>query len=363
MLFDADGHYSPKFAYDQMTGEYAHLRPRMVTDACGTTMLFGGTNHPKVAHSFNEVQTCDIDRRLEDLDRLGIDMQVLFPNHSGLYYGLKDVKAAAALCRNHNDGVAEQEKLGRFIAPAMVPFQDCDESIAELHRVVKEHGLRSLVISPNIDGQNIDRLDMWDFYAEVERLGVSILFHGDADSRLLGYERMDKYRLLTCLGFPFDYMVAIACLIYSGILDRFPNLKILFAEGGVSFLPFLEDRLEDTMETFNAPWARDNFAIRDRPNNKRPPKEYFDRFHHVIGLDESLLELVLERYGIDKFMVGTDYPHPDAHMNAAKAVDELSSISREAHEAITWGNAQQFFGLPDSVETGKPLEPLAAVGE
>lgn len=363
MLFDADGHYSPKFAYDRMMGEYAHLRPRIVTDACGTTLLFGSTNHPKVAHSFNEAQTCDIDRRLEDLDRLGIDMQVLFPNHSGLYYGLEDVKAAAALCRNHNDGIAEQEKLGRFIAPAMVPFQDCDESIAELHRVVKQHGLRSLVISPNIDGQNIDRLDMWDFYAEVERLGVSILFHGDADSRLLGYERMDKYRLLTCLGFPFDYMVAIACLIYSGILDRFPNLKMLFAEGGVSFLPFLEDRLEDTMETFNAPWARDNFAIRSRPNNTRPPKEYFERFHHVIGLDESLLELVLERYGIDKFMVGTDYPHPDAHINAAKAVEELSSISREAHEAITWGNAQRFFDLPDSIETGKPLEPVAAVGE
>ena len=68
MLFDADGHYSPKFTYDRMTGEYAHLRPRMVTDACGTTLLFGGTNHPKVAHSFNEAQTCDIDRRLEDPD-------------------------------------------------------------------------------------------------------------------------------------------------------------------------------------------------------------------------------------------------------------------------------------------------------
>ena len=86
-------------------------------------------------------------------------------------------------------------------------------------------------------------------------------------------------------------------------------------------------------------------------------------FHHVISLDESLLELVVERYGIDKFMVGTDYPHPDAHMNAAKAVEELSSISQEALEAITWGNAQRFFDLPDSVATGKPLEPMAAVGE
>ncbi len=363
MLFDADGHFSPKFAYDAMTGEYAHLRPRIITDACGTTLLFGGRTHPKVAHSFNEAQTCDVDRRLADLGKLGIDMQVLFPNHSGLYYGLDDAKAAAALCRNHNDAMAEMEKLGRFIGPAMVPFQDADESIRELNRVVDELGLRALVISPNIDGHNIDRLDVWDFYAEVERLGVRILFHGDADSRLLGYERMDRYRLLTCLGFPFDYMMAIACLIYSGILDRFPDLQILFAEGGVSFLPFLEDRLDDTMETFNAPWARDNFAIRGRPNNKHAPREYLDRFHHVIGLDESLLEFVLERYGVDKFLIGTDYPHPDAHMNVAKAVDGLSSISDETRHALTWGNAQRFFGLPEKIATGQPLAPVAAAGE
>jgi aminocarboxymuconate-semialdehyde decarboxylase len=155
-------------------------------------------------------------------------------------------------------------------------------------------------------------------------------------------------------------MIAIACLIYSGILDRFPDLKILFAEGGVSFLPFLEDRLEDTMETFNAPWARDNFAIRSRPNNKHAPTEYFERFHHVIGLDESLLDFVLDRYGVDKFLIGTDYPHPDAHMNVAKAVDGLTSISDETRHALTWGNAQRFFGLPDNVATG---QPLAAAGE
>ena len=354
MLFDADGHYCPKFAYDRMEGEYAHLRPRIVTDAAGSTLHFQGQNHPSVAHSFNEAQTCDVDRRIADLDRLGIDMQVLYPQHSGLYDTLDDPKAAAALCRNHNDGVAELERLGRFIAPAMIPIQHPDEAIAEVQRVVKEHGLRAVVISPNVNGANIDRIDLWDLYAEIEHLNVAILFHADADSRILGYQRMEKYRLPTCLGFPFDYMMAIACLIYSGLLDRFPKLKIMFAEGGVSYLPFLEDRLEDTVETFNAPWARDNFAIRGRPANKRSPREYFDRFHHVIGLDESLVEFVLERYGIDKFMIGTDYPHPDAHVNVKRTVEDLSSMSPETMEALTWSNAERFFDLKHRASARRP---------
>ena len=145
------------------------------------------------------------------------------------------------------------------------------------------------------------------------------------------------------------------------MLDRFPKLKILFAEGGVSYLPFLEDRLMDTVETFRSPLAHDNFAIRGRPANQRPPKEYFDRFHHVIGLDESLMEFVIARYGADKFMIGTDYPHPDAHMNVAKHVDELSSVPRETLEMITWKNAARFFGVAAPRQAAK--RPKAAAAE
>ena len=347
MIFDVDAHFSPKSAHEAMQGEFRHLRPRYVTDGTGMTLWFNGRIHPRVAHSFPEAQTCDFDRRMTDIGRLGIDYQLLFPNHSGLYYEVDDPKAAAALCQNHNDGMAEVEKKskGRLIGTAMVPLQFADEAIAELQRVVKVHGMRAVVISPNIDGRNIDDFRLWDFYAEVERLGVRICFHGDADSRLLGWERMDRWRLYVCLGFPFDYIMAITTMIYSGMLDRFPNLKILFAEGGVSYLPFLEDRLQDTVETFASPLARENFAIRGRPANKRAPREYFDRFHHVIGLDESLMSFVVERYGAERFMIGTDYPHPDAHMNVAKHVQELSTVSKDTLEKITWKNAANFFGV------------------
>jgi aminocarboxymuconate-semialdehyde decarboxylase len=347
MIFDVDAHFMPKFAYDRMAGEFRHLRPRIVTDGVGTAMYFNGRKHPRVAHSFPQEQTCDVDRRLHDLDQLGIDWQLLFPSHSGLYQEIDDPKAAAALCQNHNDGMAEVERRskGRIIGTAMMPLQFADEAIAELERVVTQHGMRAVVICPNVDGRNIDDLPLWDFYAEAERLGVRICFHGDADSKILGWERMERWRLYVCLGFPFDYMMAITTLVYSGLLDRFPKLQFLFAEGGVGYLPFLEDRLMDTVETFKAPRAYNNFAIRSRPANKRPPKEYFDRFHHVIGLEEELMGLVIERYGADKFMIGTDYPHPDAHMHVAKHVQELSSVPKETLEAITWKNAARFFGV------------------
>ena len=347
MIFDVDAHFSPKFAYDRLTGPYRHLRPRHIRDGAGTTMYFNGRNHPGVSHSFPEDQTCDFDRRMTELDRFNIDWQLLFPSHSGLFQEIDDPSAAAALCQAHNDGMAEIEKRsgGRLISTAVMPLHFADEAIAELQRVVNVHGMRAIVICPNVDGRNIDDIRLWDFYAEAERLGVALCFHGDADSKHLGWQRMERWRLHVCLGFPFDYMIAITELIYSGLLDRFPALKILFAEGGVSYLPFLEDRLMDTTDTFRSALARDNFAIRGRPMNERPPKEYFQRFHHVIGLEESLMKFVIDRYGADKFMLGTDHPHPDAHTNVAKHLEELSTVPKETLDMITWQNAARLFGV------------------
>ena len=131
MIFDVDAHFSPKFAHDRMAGPYRHLRPRQIHDGAGMTMYFNGRLHPRVAHSFPEAQTCDFARRMKDLDKLGIDWQLLFPNHSGLYYEIDDAGAAAALCQNHNDGMAEIEtkSQGRLIATAMMPLQFADEAV------------------------------------------------------------------------------------------------------------------------------------------------------------------------------------------------------------------------------------------
>lgn len=361
MIFDVDAHFSPKFAYDRMTGPYRHLRPRHIRDGAGMTMHFNGRNHPGVSHSFPEEQTCDFDRRMTELDRFGIDWQLLFPSHSGLFQEIDDPAAAAALCQAHNDGMAEveQRSAGRLISTAVMPMQFADEAIAELQRVVKVHGMRAVVICPNTDGKNIDGIQLWDFYAEVERLGVALCFHGDADSKHLGAERMERWRLHVCLGFPFDYMIAITELIYSGLLDRFPKLKILFAEGGVSYLPFLEDRLMDTTDTFRSALAHNNFAIRGRPMNKRPPKEYFELFHHVIGLEESLMKFVIDRYGADKFMIGTDHPHPDAHTNVAKHLEELATVPKATLDMITWQNAARFFAV--DAESRRRAEPKVKV--
>lgn len=361
MIFDADAHFMPKFAYDAMCGEFRQMRPRIVTDGVGTALYFNKRKHPRVAHSFPEEQLCVVERRLSDLRKLRIDWQLLFPSHSGLYQEIDDPKAAAALCQSHNNGMAEVERQsgGRLIGAAMLPLQFPDEAIAELQRVVDKLAMRAVVICPNIDGSNIDPLPLWDFYAEAERLGVRLCFHGDADSKILGWERMDRWRLYVCLGFPFDYMMAITTLIYSGLLDRFPNLRILFAEGGVGYLPFLEDRLMDTVETFKSSRAFNNFPIRGRPANKRPPKEYFEQLHHVIGLDEALMTVVIDRYGADKFMIGTDYPHPDAHMHVAKHVEELSSLPSDTLDAITWKNAARFFGV-DTVDARTQREKASA---
>lgn len=115
---------------------------------------------------------------------------------------------------------------------------------------MNELGLRAVELCPNINGKNVDELELWEFYAEAERLGVSLIFHGDATSKVPGHERMGKYWYPACLGFTFDYAMAITCLVFSGILDAFPNLKICFAEGGISYLPFLADRLEGTADAF-----------------------------------------------------------------------------------------------------------------
>jgi len=154
----------------------------------------------------------------ETFDRLGIDCQLLFPNHSGVYNEIADPGEARDLVRNHNDGMADAEHRsgGRLISTFCLPMQHPDEAIAELQRCVDTHTLRCAVICPNVDGGRIDELPLWDLFAEAERLGVVLAFHGDADTKQIGYERFDRWRLHNCLGFPFDYMHAMVCLIYSG---------------------------------------------------------------------------------------------------------------------------------------------------
>lgn len=362
MLFDADAHFMPKDAYDAMEGDFRHMRPLIRTDGCGSTIRFLGDNHPRVAYSFPVEASCDVDRRLKDVERLGINCQLLFPAHSGIYNNIADPGAARALVQNHNDGMAEVEKRsdGRLLSTFCLTMQHPDIAIEELQRCVNQHGMRCAVICPNVDGAPIDDLPLWDFYAEAERLGVVLAFHADADSKLVGHERFHRWRLFNCLGFPFDYMHAIVCMIYSGLLDRFPNLKLLFAEAGVSFLPFLEDRLEDTTETFKSPLAHNQFNIRGKPANKKDTGEYFHKFYHAVGLDESLLEMVINKYGVDKFLIGTDFPHPDAHMNVTQTVKKLSSISNEALEAITWTNAVKLFNLDERHGQEKVKQSVAA---
>lgn len=148
MLSDADSHFLPKEARDAMQGAHRHLRPRIIADDARATMRFLGRNHPRVAHSIPVELTCSTERRLQDVDRLGIDWQLLFPNRSGVYNEIADAGEARELVRSRNDGMTDAERRsgGRLISSFCLTMQHPDEAISELERRVGVNKLCCAVI-------------------------------------------------------------------------------------------------------------------------------------------------------------------------------------------------------------------------
>jgi aminocarboxymuconate-semialdehyde decarboxylase len=341
---DSDTHFTPLDAFAEVDAKYAEIGPRLVKLPEGRYRFVYPAREPFVPEHIkplrvkgHEPSDLEVPPRLEAMARDGFDLQVLIPNNAPFYYDV-DAEMGASVSRSFNRAISRVMRCypNKFIGVATAPLQDIKRAVAETEYAIKELGLHAVIIYQNVNGKDLDSEFLWPFFECVERLDVPLLVHGVDSGPLLGVERYARFNLDVCLGFPFEVFTAIASLIYSGTIDRFPRLRWGFFEVGVGFIPWLMDRLETTYDARPAA----------RANAKRRPKEYFTNFYFSLGADDSTLPDVVKRIGTSRLMIGSDYPHPDGtYPNTTSLLQTREGLTPHDIDNLLGGTAAEFFGL------------------
>jgi len=320
--------YSKKFIEACRRGDGERYGIRLIADAKGEALL-----RPDGVLFRLQAKRTDYRAQLSELATVGIETIVL-STLPYINFGACAEKTVVWACQQINNGFAEveQEFSGRIYGMAMAPLPYLRASVEELTRANKELGLRSVQILSNIEGRNLDDPEFLPFFERAEDLQITILIHPDVRVRR---ERMDDYYMQNLIGNPLETAVATASLIFGGVLERFPKLKIVLAHGG-GVAPSLIGR-----------W-RHGHAHRDEPKAKFTGsvdemfgKLYFD----TVIYDAHVLRFLVDTFGADHVLLGTDHSGDMSSWEDVPEIGKLDFLSAEEKRKILGGNAARLLGL------------------
>jgi aminocarboxymuconate-semialdehyde decarboxylase len=274
--------------------------------------------------------------RLTDYDGFGVRVQVLSTVPVMFAYGAAPAQTAdlAALLNDHLAGVVAGNPK-RFVGLGTVPLQDTELAIVELTRCIKELGLAGVQIGTHCEGVNLGDARLLPFFQAAEALGAAVFVH---PWEMLGGARLERYWFPWLIGMPTETTVAIASMIFGGVFEKCPRLRIAFAHGGGSFAGTF-GRLAHGFE------ARPDLVAAD---NSRHPREYLGRFWvDSLTHDPAMLKLLIGMVGAKRVALGSDYPFPlgEARPGAMIAAADLDAATRQA---LLHGAALEWLGLPQT---------------
>jgi aminocarboxymuconate-semialdehyde decarboxylase len=221
-----------------------------------------------------------------------------------------------------NDHIAElvDRYPKNYIGLATIPMQDTEAAIQELERA-KRIGLVGIQIGSNINDENLSEEKFFPIFEACARLGMAVMIH---PWQMMGFESMKKYWLPWLVGMPAETSRAACSLIFGGVLERLPDLRVCFSHAGGSFLPTL-GRIE---HGFN---CRPDLVAIDNPNN---PRTYLGKFWvDSITHDIDALEYILKMQGSKRVCLGSDYPFPLGDLEIGKFIED-SNLSLQVKEDI-----------------------------
>jgi len=274
----------------------------------------------------------DFDENIADLKAAGMDMSVLQPTQTMFFYWAES-SAAAELNRMVNEYTAREVRkhADHCFGLATIPLQDVNLAVSELTYAIKELGLKGVVIGSNVNGQGFDEQQFLPFFEKVEALDVPIFIHPFNPG---GIERVRKYYLANFLAYPLESAIAAAKLVFGGVLDRYPGLKICLSHAG-GVLPFLLGRLEHGQSV--RPEAQENC--------RHPFSHYLKNFYvDTITFRPDTLRFVLEIMPEGHVFMGTDYPYDMADTDPIGSV--AAAVADETQRANICGqNIAKVLGI------------------
>jgi aminocarboxymuconate-semialdehyde decarboxylase len=274
------------------------------------------------------------DERFAVMDEMGVDMQLISPAPPQIYYYLPvdvGVQAARAL----NDGIAEYvgKHKDRLVALGGVPMQDGNEAANELERGMKRLGFKGVEILTNVNGKELSDPEFAPFWKKVEELDALVLIH---PSGFTQPQRLARFYFNNVIGNPLDTTMALHYLIFDGVFERHPKLRVLAVHGG-GFLGAYSGRIDHA-------WGARSDAHGNLP---KPPTTYLRRnvYFDTVVFTPHQLEALVKTYGADRIVLGTDYPFdmlendPIGHINSVESFDDATRA------ALAGGNAKRLLGL------------------
>jgi len=312
--------WTEKFGY----GKFIHLEPNADGSA---NMMQGGNFFRRI------VENCwDESLRIKEYEQFNTQVQVVCTIPVMFSYWANPTDCAE-LSRFLNDHIAElvQQYPKHYIGLGTIPMQDTEEAIKELERI-KSIGLVGIQIGSNINDKNLSEDEFFPIFEACNRLGLAVMIH---PWQMMGFDSMKKYWLPWLVGMPAETSRAACSMIFGGVLERLPKLRVCFSHAGGSFLPTL-GRIE---HGFNC--RPDLVAIDNQVN----PREYVGKFWvDSITHDIDALKYILNMQGSKRVCLGSDYPFPLGDLEIGKFIEE-SDLSKTQIEDIFCNATLEWLGL------------------
>ncbi len=274
----------------------------------------------------------EFEPRLKNLDDMGIDMQVILPPPGQCYYTVpQDIAVKAA--QMVNDGIAEfcAKRPERLIPFATVPLSYGEEAAKELERVAKL-GFKGVQILTNIDGKEVSDPVAAPFWKKAEELGLLVVIHPNGFTH---GERFKRFYFNNVIGNPLETTIALHYLIFDRVLDRHPKLKILAVHGG-GYLGAYYGRIDHV-------WGARSDAHADLP--KHPTSYLKQVYFDTVVFSTGQLEALVNTFGPDHIVMGTDYPFDMAEYDPVGHVASIAAFDSDTVGKIVGGNTKRILGL------------------
>ena len=312
---------------------HAHATPQCFQRA----VLAGNTWHGMSrteGELFNPMNAWTPEQRLADMNSLGIDVQVVSTNVAFYKYD-QDLATTSAIARDCNNEVHQMtlDYPKRLAGLATLPMQDVPAAIAELERCVVQLGLKGAMINDHVNGRTFDAPEFLPFWKAAEQMGALLFIHQARPTVVA--QLTQRYHLPNTIGNLTDRAVTFASLVFGGVMDACPDLKICLAHGG-GYTCFGIGRMDRG-------WQVRSEA---RLHIQRPPSAYLRKFYYdCLTHSEAALRMVLDAVGADRVVLGTDWPADMRIDWPVSWILGLASLTQEEKEGILWKNLERLLGL------------------